>query len=296
MIMKKFLMLPLLAVMALMASCSGDDDKGGFTPPAPSVNVTSVDYYGIASVADISVPVRCTVLYNNAAALCEIKVTGLKFSDAMPAVNVRLAGILCSASASEIEFAMSTPVIPEVAMGTTEGSLSTPGVSSPQFAMNNLTGVIKDKTMEVTATMALGEFSFKGTVVPIFSGVMKVLANGSQQVFAVQNTNCEIETSLDGSSANIFIYGAKFAAEMPTTVDIKLADIPCRQYDGGYTFSVNDSIVPLVRMVGEYVPMEAFTFSKINGEVLDEGAILFNATMTRGVFEYEGERFIKTAN
>ena len=289
-------MFPLLALMALVASCSGDDDKGGFTPPAPSVNVTSVDYYGIASVADISVPVRCTVLYNNAAALCEIKVTGLKFSDAMPAVNVRLAGILCSASASEIEFAMTTPVIPEVAMGTTEGSLSTPGVSSPQFAMNNLTGVIKDKTMEMTATMALGEFSFKGTVVPIFSGVMKVLANGSQQVFATQDINCEIETSLDGSSANIYIYGAKFASSMPTTVDIKLTDIPCRQYDGGYAFSLSGDIVPLVRMVGEYVPMEAFKFSKINGDVLDEGAILFNATMTKGIFEYEGERFIKTAN
>ena len=294
--MKKILMLPLLALMALMVSCSSDDDKGGFNPPAPSVNVTSVDYYGIASVADINVPVRCTVLYNNAAALCEIKVTGLKFSDAMPAVNVRLAGILCSASASEIEFAMTTPVIPEVAMETTEGSLSTPGVPSPQFAMNNLTGVIKDKTMDVTATMALGEFTFKGTVVPIFAGVMKVLANGSQQVFATQDTNCEVETSLDGSSANIYIYGAKFAASMPTTVDIKLADIPCKQYDGGYTFSVTDSIVPLVRMVGEYVPMEAYTFSRMIGEVTDAGSILFNATMTKGIFEYEGERFIKTAN
>ena len=293
--MKKFLMLPLLALMALVASCSGDDDKGGVTPPAPSVNKTSVDYYGIASVAEINLPVRCTVLYDNNANLCDIKVTGLKFAEDMPAIDIRLAGILCSASTTEIEFAMTTAVVPEISMNSADGSLSMPGTPSPQFAMNNLTGVIKDKTMEVTATMALGEFTFKGTVVPIFSGVMKVLPNGSQQVFATQDTNCEIETSLDGSSANIYIFGAKFASSMPT-IDIKLADIPCKQYDGGYTFSVSDSIVPLVRMASEYVPMEAYTFNKLNGEVLDEGAILFNATMTKGVMEYEGERFIKTVN
>ena len=261
--MRKILMLPLIALMALIASCSTDDDGG--VMPEPVIPVTSVDYYGVAKVAEIELPVRCTVVYNTSAKLCDIKVSGLKFADAMPAVNIRLAGILCSASASEIE-----------------------------FAMNNLTGVIKDKTMEVTATMAMGEFSFKGTVVPVFSGLMKVLADGTDQLFTLPNTNCEVETSLDGSSANLYIFGAKFAATMPVTVDVKLENIACTVFDGGYSFIASDTIVPFVRMGGEYVPMEAYKFYKIKGEVLDRGTLVFDASMTKGAFEYEGTRFIKT--
>lgn len=288
-------MLPLLALMALIASCSSDDDNG-ITPPSPVISVTSVDYYGIASVAEVSVPVRCTVLYNIESSVCEIKVTGLKFTDAMPVVDLRLAGILCSESAGEIAFAMTTPVIPEISMQSTGGLPSAPGASNPAFAMNNLTGVIKDKTMEVTATMAMGEFSFIGTVVPIFSGLMKVLATGEEQLFTTPNINCEIETSLDGSNANLYIYGAKFAAGMPVTVDIKLTDLSCTLFDGGYSFAASDSIVPLVRMGNEFVPMEAYKFGKIKGEVLDRGTLVFDASMTKGSFEYEGERFIKTVN
>lgn len=285
-------MLPLIALMALIASCSSDDDGG--VMPEPVIPVTSVDYYGVAKVAEIELPVRCTVVYNTSAKLCDIKVSGLKFADSMPAVNIRLAGILCSASASEIEFAMTTPIIPEISMQQTEGLPSAPGAANPQFAMNNLTGVIKDKTMEVTATMAMGEFSFKGTVVPVFSGLMKVLADGTDQLFTLPNTNCEVETSLDGSSANLYIFGAKFAATMPVAVDIKLENVACTMFDGGYSFIASDSIVPLVRMGGEYVPMEAYKFYKIKGEVLDRGTLVFDASMTKGAFEYEGTRFIKT--
>lgn len=290
--MKKLLFLPLFAALALLAACSDDDDN--ITPPAPEQHVTSVDYYGVLAVGEFTDTVRCTVVYNNAAKVADITVCGMRFSDKMPAVDMRMAGIICSATSTDIVFAPSATVIPEVSVSAAPGAPSQPGVSNSQYAMTGLAGAIKDKTMEFSAAMPMGEVSFHGTVVPLFTGSMNVLATGEEKPFTMDDVLCEVELEDGGALANLFIYGAKFAEGMPVKVDIKLPGVSCRHFNDGYSIAVSDSLVPLVRMgAADFVPMPAFTFTKVSGEVRDAGLLYFDASMTRGVFSYEGERFIK---
>lgn len=293
--MKKLLFLPLFAALALLASCSDDDES--VTPPAPEQHVTSVDYYGVLAVGEFTDTVRCTVVYDNAANVADITVRGLRFSDKMPAVDMRMAGIICSPTSTDIVFAPSATVIPEVSVSAVPGAPSQPGVSDPKYAMTGLTGTIKDRVMEFSATMPMGEASFCGIVVPLFTGSMNVLATGEEKAFVMDDVLCEVELEGDGAFANLFIYGAKFAERMPVTVDIKLPGVSCHHFNGGYSIAVSDSLVPLVKMTGtDYMPMPEFAFTKVSGEVRDAGLLYFDASMTRGVFSYEGERFIKIIN
>lgn len=293
--MKKLFFLPLLAALAIFASCSSDDNDAPL--PKPEAKVTSVDYYGIINVGNIADTVRCTVVYDNAANIADITLRGMRFSDRMPAVDMRMAGIACSVTSTDIVFAPAEAVVPEVSVSAAPGAPSQPGVSNPQYAMEELVGTIKDKTMEFTAKMPMGEVDFFAVVVPLFTGEMNVVAAGSQEKFAVDNVECEMELDADGNNGNLIIYGAKFAAAMPVTVDIKLENLACTNFQGGYNVAVSDTLVPLVRMSGsDFVPMPAFAFTKLRGEVLDLGSLNFDASMTRGDFSYYGERYIKIIN
>ena len=295
--MKKLFILPLFAILALITSCSSDDNDGGSTlPPPPGDQVTSVDYYGEINMGGTIAKTRCNVVYNNAINVCDLVFTSIKFSDEMPEVKVRVAGIPCTVTAGIIEFHVPTPVVPEVGFIPADPSQPTlPSTPMPDFAMTGLAGAISSGAIEVSATLPLGELSFEGTIVPMFSGDMNVLAAGSDKVFTIEDIVCEVETSLDGTSATLFIQGAKFAESMPVAVDIKIENIPCVMRDNGFTFTSTDEIVPLVKMGGVYTAMPDFTFSRIEGEVggTNNALLGFSATMTRGVFEYSGERFIK---
>lgn len=290
--MKKLLFIPLLLMSVLVSSCSSDDNGGSGTPPPPAEQVTKVDYYGEIKIADNILKTRCTVIYDTAAKLCELQFNSIKFAEGMPDVKVRVAGIPCSPGTSVIEFHVPDAVIPEVGFASADSDMSMPGEPNPQFAMENLTGAIAAETLSVSATLAMGELTFKGTVVPTYSGNMNVLANGETEYFTQKDVKCEVETSLDGTSATLYLNGVKFADKMPVLIDLKLENIPCRQYDNRYSFAISEDAVPLVKMGGTYTPMTDFTFSKLEGTVYDSGIISFNGNLTRGYIEYSGERYI----
>ena len=122
----------------------------------------------------------------------------------------------------------------------------------------------------------------------VFAGSMDVLATGSTTPFLCENVECKVALNASASALDLYISGAKFAPQMPTTINIQLQALPCAVTDGGVSFFSNDSIVPLVQMFQDYLPMPEFMFSMIEGSVVD-GKLNFNAKMTRGTFKYEGD-------
>ncbi|MBR5814151.1 MAG: hypothetical protein IKY37_06820 [Bacteroidaceae bacterium] len=294
--MKKLLFLPLLAAITILASCSPSDDGPSNPNPGDPVT-TSVDYYGVLNIGNVADTVRCTVVYNNAANVAELKINGFQFNDTLPAINMRVAGIICTLTSTDIVFAMDD-VVPEISEKVEAGNLSKPGVSDTRYTMSDFTGIIKDKTMEFTAKMSMGDVEFIGAVVPLFAGDMQVIAAGDTQKVNVEDVQCEIELDGNGMSANLIMYGAKFAANMPKKVDIRLEGVKCNHFHGGYNVVLSDTLVPMVRVAGatDFVPMSAYAFTSLNGEVLDEGSLNFDALMTRGYISYYGDRFIKVVN
>ncbi len=289
--MKKKLFLPILAILALtVISCSNDDDDA----PQLQAKVTSVDYYGVITVGHFSDTVRCTVVYDNVANEAEIIVNGMQFSDKMPAIDMCIPGILCTAVSSDILFDVQGEIVPEVSVSAAAGESGAP---NPAYAMSGLSGAVSGNTMEFSARMAMGDLSFEGNVVQLFTGGMDVVATGSTQEFVVEDVICELEQNCDGKSVNLYINGARFAEGMPATVDIKLEGLACEYSQDGYNISSSATVVPFVSMAGSaFIPMPAFSFSSLNGKVLDAGSLHFVASMTRGNFSYNGQRFTKIVN
>ena len=293
--MKKLFLLPLFAVLALLVSCSSEGSDDPVVDPVDYK--TSVDYYGVLTVGETADTVRCTVVYDVESNVADITVYAMQLDETKPAVNMRMAGIACRTTSTDILFASANPVTPEVSVSVPAGAPSQPGDFDPQYTMEGFSGIIKDNVMEFSAAMPMGDVEFHGVVVPVFAGSMNVLATGAEKYFTMDEIVCEVEVEDGGSLANLCIYGAKFAEGMPMSIDIKLPGVQCRQFNGGYSIAVSDSVVPLVKVAGaDYVAAPAYTFTKVEGEVRDAGTMYFNASMTRGFFSYEGERFIRIIN
>lgn len=293
--MKKLFLLPLFAVLAIFVSCSSEGCDDPVITPVDYK--TSVDYYGVFTVGETVDTVRCTVVYDIESNVADITVYAMKLDGTEPVVNMRMAGIACRTTSTDILFASADPVTPEVMVSVPVGVPSRPGEFDPQYTMEGLSGVIRDNVIEFSAVMPIGDVVFQGTVVPVFAGSMNVRATGAEKLFTMDEIVCEIEVENGGSLANLCIYGAKFAEGMPMSVDIKLPGVQCLQFYGGYSIAVSDSVVPLVKVMGtDYAAAPAFSFTKLNGEVRDAGTVYFDASMTRGKFSYEGERFIRIIN
>lgn len=114
-----------------------------------------------------------------------------------------------------------------------------------------------------------------------YSGALKVLATGAEDYFDCENVRTEVLFA--GDYMTLKIFGAKFAENMPVTVDITLENIPCTIAGDNVVFTCNDEIIPLVGVL----PSPNFAFSAISGTIAD-GVLTFDAKMTRGEFSYSG--------
>ena len=127
----------------------------------------------------------------------------------------------------------------------------------------------------------------EGSVEGEFSGAMTVLATDSEVPFVNESVRCELLPNEDFTAVDLCIYSARFAENMPVSVDIKLEAVPCEVIDGEIYFGCEETFVPLVRMGDEFIPMEAFSFYYIAG-VCDGESLAFEANMTRGEFVFSG--------
>lgn len=284
--MKKFLFLPLFAVLMLLSACSSDDDDN--TASVPSV--TEAAYKGDLTLGGAALSTKCSFLYNEVSKSCDLTIEGLKFAPAMPSVDICIKGVPCKIDGGKMVFASAAPIVPFVTiMGQT--------IPYEDYTIESIEGYATATDISLTASMEMGALTFSGKYTDekeengsasgAYTGLMTVLATGAEEPFICEALNCDVQIADDEKSLDLIIYGARFAQNMPVTVDIKLQAIPCVANDGGVEFECVETMIPLVRMGEDFVPMEAFAFSRIAG-VCADATLVFGASMTRGEFMFEG--------
>ena len=284
--MKKLFLLPLFALLAIFTACSSDEDNKQTVEPV----VVNADYQGTIIIEENALPVICNFVYNESAKDCNVTIKGVKLAEMMPVVDIALKNIPCKPSKGKIEFE-ANDIVPYITMM---------GVSyeAEDYKIESVKGFVTEIDMSVSVTMSLGAFTFEGKYTEEkeedaaesgeYVGTMAVLATGADEPFLSENIVCEMVINDDNSALDLIIYGARFAQNMPTTIDIKLQEIPYTLANGELLFSCEDTMIPLVRVGSEYIPMEAFSFSSIEGSSSAE-QLYFVASMTRGDFAFDGK-------
>lgn len=308
--MKKILLLPLIAAMAMIISC---DEESSKTPPTLPNTLTS--YEGILSIDTIATEITCEIMFNEAYSACDVTIKNMKFAPAMPPVNIKMTSVPCSID-EEVVYIAADSIVPTIEMN---------GVTMPDtaYAVKNFNGEIKDSYFRFSAAIgAMGVFTFNGNkltddsvelpevtpsdsiespeVTPSDSlveiGTIERPYIGTLDVTALDSTSfvCQdVVTTLlitpANGSCDIYIKGAKFAEGMPVTVNILLEDIKLEISDNTYTFLETEVITPKVEMPGgEYVAMSEYNFSYLSGEISGRNLSFF-ATMTKGSFSYSSK-------
>lgn len=244
--MKKLLFLPLLVLLAIMPSCSNDDDgKGGVTPPVIKDYVCGI---GEGTSFEFT-PFTDWKLVSDAE-WCLLSLDSLNFSKSIDG----------KAGANKVYVKVEDTAV--------EGDIA-------------------------ELTMTMGEDSYVVVCVHpavksiSYVGELSVFATGSEDSFPCENVVCKVALNDTKSALDLYINGAKFAPNMPLFVDIRVDSIPCSVKDDIISFSKVGNIVPFVKMMGSYVPMDAYTFYNITGEAASD-KLLINAELTRGKIYYEG--------
>ena len=285
--MKKLFLFPLFAMLALLSACSSDDDDKLTIEPA----VTEAVYKGNLVFGETMFTVKCEYKYDTESNSCDIILKGVTFAAAMPKMDIVLENIPCTLKEGVVEFDGNS-LTPIMSMG---------GMSLPadDYKIDRLIGSATVSAMNLKATMSMGELVFDGTldngsdeddeavVEGEFSGAMSVLATGAESPFVNESVRCELLPNDDFTAVDLVMYSTRFAENMPLTVDIKIEALPCELLDGEIHFGCDETIVPLVRVGNEFIPMEAFAFYYIAG-VCDGESLSFEAEMTRGEFVYSG--------
>lgn len=308
--MKRILLLPLIAAMAMIISC---DEESNNNPPNLPDALTS--YEGTLSIDTTATEITCDIIFNEAYSACDITINNMKFAPAMPPVNIKMASVPCSIGEEALHI-MGDSIIPIIEMN----GVTMPGTA---YVVKNFNGEIKDSDFRFSAAIGtMGVFTFNGNkltddsvefpevtpsdsidspvVAPsdslVDAGTVERPYIGTLYVTALDSTSfvCQdvvtvlLITPANGS-CDIYIEGAKFAEGMPVTVNILLEDIKLEISDSTYTFLETEVITPKVEMPGgEYVAMSEYNFSYLSGTISSDKTT-FSAEMTKGSFYYSGK-------
>lgn len=151
MIMKKLLLLSLLATFAFV-SCDSDDDS---TPVIDTETVYTGNIQVLATGATEPFTlqdVTCEVVLDDTKKSLDLFVNDVKFAEAMPmAIDITLPGIPCTVVDETVAFSFEGNLIPLV--GTVE---------TPAFAFSKIDGVISDSHLNFNSTCTRGIIAFDG--------------------------------------------------------------------------------------------------------------------------------------
>lgn len=263
--MKKLLFLPLLAMLALCASCS--DDNGSTLPENKNEVFFGKLMFNGSPVAD---DVKCELVIIGDVAT--VSLYEVAFAPAMPAMDIVIPLLKCNHNSGT--YTMSgTNVVPTVA-----------GVPVEAYRMSSVEAWYSGDKFEVTAVTSMGTIMFSNILLPItpVGGSGKSYEGDLAVGEFTSKIVVEIVKDEDASVLDIVINDVKFAAGMPMTLDVTLKGIPYLMKDGAVMFEASD-VVPYIN--AEPDPMPAYTFASVSGSIAGNFLTL-NARMADGLAAY----------
>ena len=263
--MKKILLLPLMAILALAVSCSGEDDGPNYPLLKNEV------FYGklMLDGSLISDDVKCELGIVEDAAT--VTIYGVSFAPSMPAMDIVIPAIKCTRSGDNC-FISGTDVIPLVN-----------GVPVEMYKMTKVEGMLAGDKFNVDAVTAMGTISFSNSlqsIAPAESG--KTYAGNLAVGGFEKSVVVDVKVDQVAGSLDLVLNDVKFAANMPLTLDITLKEIPYLVNDGALSFSATN-VAPCINAENE--PVAAYTFAFVNG-VIEGDRLLLDAKMAEDLAAY----------
>lgn len=248
--MKKLLFLPLFAMIAMLVSCSDDDNNN-------MPEVKSEVYYGklLFNASPIADDTKCSV--DIVGEYASVTLHAVTFAPTMPAMDIVIPALDCRKNGDNYVITGKN-VLPTVMGAPVDRYLMTKVegyIVGDKFVLNTVTamGTIGFSNALVTPVKPVGDArSFKGEL---------LVGDFSKEVII------DIKKNVTGT-LDIVINDAKFAANMPLTLDITLKDIQYTAEDD-LTFMA-ENVAPFINTETEPAPnyMFAFVEGRLSGETL----------------------------
>lgn len=267
--MKRILFLPLFAMMALLFSCSNDEENN---MPKTDDRVFTGKLLLNGSLIDDAT--RCEL--NVVAGTASITIYGVQFAPAMPAMDITMPMLDCKKSGDG--YAISgKDVLPLVA-----------GTPMTAFMVSSLEASLSGDKFVVSAETALGTIGFSNVssapATPSgskYRGMLQVEEFSKEVLVNVVRNN-------DAGTLDMVINDVKFAANMPLELDITLKDIP---FVSGLGISfIAENVAPYINTESE--PATAYMFAVVEGDI-NGGRLTFTAKMADNLAPYvAGKEFV----
>lgn len=268
--MKRILFLPLFAMMALLFSCSNDENN----MPETDDRVFTGKLLLNGSLIDDDTRCELNVVEGSAS----ITIYGVQFAPAMPAMDITMPMLDCKKSGDG--YAISgTDVLPLVA-----------GTPMTDFMVSSLEASLSGDKFVVSAETALGTIGFTNALLtPVKPAGDSKSYRGELKVDEfVKEVVVDVKEDPAAGTVDVVINDVKFAANMPLVLDIALKNIPCIAGDGVSFYAEN--VAPYINTETE--PAPAYSFAVVDGKVNGTKLIL-NAHMADDLAAYvAGKVFI----
>ncbi len=268
--MKKLLFLPLFAMIAMLVSCSDDDNNN-------MPEVKSEVYYGnlLFNASPIADDTKCSV--DIVGEYASVTLHAVTFAPTMPAMDIVIPALDCRKN-SDNYVITGKNVLPTVMGAPVDRYLMTKVegyIVGDKFVLNTVTamGTIGFSNALVTPVKPVGDArSFKGEL---------LVGDFSKEVII------DIKKNVTGT-LDIVINDAKFAANMPLTLDITLKDIQYTAEDD-LTFMA-ENVAPFINTETE--PAPNYMFAVVEGRLSGE-TLVMSAKMSEELAPYlAGKEFL----
>lgn len=271
--MKKLFILPLLVMLAMIVSCSDENDA----PDLPEVKNELFSGKLLFNGTVVSDKAECALFTVEETAT--VTLYDVTFAPTMPAMDIVFPALTCKRNGDNCVVSGKN-IVPTVN-----------GEPETMFMVAAVEGSLEDGEFVFTAETPMGTIGFSNALLNIkpAGGESKsykgsLLVGDFTKEAVVKVTKNEVEGSLD-----LVIEGAKFAANMPLELDITLKGIPCLVNDGVLYFSA-ENVAPYINTENEPVP--AYMFAGVNGTV-QGSKLLFDAKMAENLAAYvAGKEFV----
>lgn len=269
--MKKLLFLPLLVMMAFVASCSSDD--GSNMPDVDSRVFTGNLLLNGSPITDGTM-CELNVVEGTAA----ITLYGVQFAPTMPAMDITMPMLNCKKKSNGYEISGKN-VLPMVGNQPMD-----------DFLISSFEALLTGDKFVLSAVTAMGTIGFSNAVVNIkpVGGSAKNY-KGSLVVGDFTKEDVVIGVTKNDNTVDVVLNDVKFAANMPLVLDITLKGVPCVVVDGKITFAA-ENVAPYMNTEAEPAPQ--YMFAAVNGTV-EGNKLSFDARMADDLAPYvAGKEFV----